>query len=563
MQIRSGSSSQWGPTGPCVILACGEMGYDSTNKVLKVGDGVTCWEDLPPIAGGENNADAEHRNIILNAYIWDAEFVGVYNGITKTVTYTVTLYGNSSYYDLTFSYVPSTSPSNHTYAVTNNNTIYNNLWATGPQPPLSHPHYTFTTTFPFNTPPPQGVYNVTLAISTANAGGIGKGSTKSILGTLQIGQADDMGNPSISINPAPTPTQGTGVVVSGVTYYGLNSLVTFAARTLTLNNIYKTISNYGMPPLFNYLTINDSAPSASRTDSTTNLEYGATSPYSLFPAASGVNATYYNRASVGFRLNGTNVPAGSSIATGVYLTYSLLNALSKTATERMYPESGSVLIGYINAWSSTKETIIPKNQAGYTTILGIDSQQRMSISNAQTTGQLFPNISNIVPFDNTILTNYDPAYNPFDGLFYAKGDLSDDPAPGSIQYSLKNYILPTQTISFSGTTKYLVIRLTNSAPLRAFTLHLQNSGTDLTGVTGVSVYWKDTPNSKTYGWYDASTDWLLTGGCQNGYSGNAYIWQIKINVAATDYYNPSASGGNIYINIRFTGQINLNQIAIV
>jgi len=52
MQIRSGSASQWGPTGPCVILACGEMGYDSTNKVLKVGDGVTCWEDLPPIAGG-------------------------------------------------------------------------------------------------------------------------------------------------------------------------------------------------------------------------------------------------------------------------------------------------------------------------------------------------------------------------------------------------------------------------------------------------------------------------------------------------------------------------------
>ena len=52
IQVRSGTNAQWatGPSG--VILACGELGYDTTNSVLKVGNGVDGWNTLPSISGG-------------------------------------------------------------------------------------------------------------------------------------------------------------------------------------------------------------------------------------------------------------------------------------------------------------------------------------------------------------------------------------------------------------------------------------------------------------------------------------------------------------------------------
>lgn len=45
IQIRRGTSSEWESANP--ILASGELGYDSTNDRLKVGDGVTNWSSLP------------------------------------------------------------------------------------------------------------------------------------------------------------------------------------------------------------------------------------------------------------------------------------------------------------------------------------------------------------------------------------------------------------------------------------------------------------------------------------------------------------------------------------
>lgn len=31
------------------VLKSGEFGYDTTNNILKLGDGVTIWDDLPAI----------------------------------------------------------------------------------------------------------------------------------------------------------------------------------------------------------------------------------------------------------------------------------------------------------------------------------------------------------------------------------------------------------------------------------------------------------------------------------------------------------------------------------
>jgi hypothetical protein len=46
--IRKGSSSQWNSTNP--VLASGEPGYDLSNNILKIGDGVSDWNSLKNVA---------------------------------------------------------------------------------------------------------------------------------------------------------------------------------------------------------------------------------------------------------------------------------------------------------------------------------------------------------------------------------------------------------------------------------------------------------------------------------------------------------------------------------
>jgi hypothetical protein len=48
--IRKGTATQWNTTDP--VLASGEPGFDSTNNILKIGDGVTTWSNLDPIGSG-------------------------------------------------------------------------------------------------------------------------------------------------------------------------------------------------------------------------------------------------------------------------------------------------------------------------------------------------------------------------------------------------------------------------------------------------------------------------------------------------------------------------------
>lgn len=45
--LRKGSSSQWSTTNP--VLASGEPGYDTTNNILKIGNGAVSWSGLTPI----------------------------------------------------------------------------------------------------------------------------------------------------------------------------------------------------------------------------------------------------------------------------------------------------------------------------------------------------------------------------------------------------------------------------------------------------------------------------------------------------------------------------------
>lgn len=45
MRQRQGTAAQWASANP--ILAAGEFGYDTTNDVVKIGDGVKNWSSLP------------------------------------------------------------------------------------------------------------------------------------------------------------------------------------------------------------------------------------------------------------------------------------------------------------------------------------------------------------------------------------------------------------------------------------------------------------------------------------------------------------------------------------
>jgi len=51
IQFRRGTATEWSTSNP--ILALGELGYESTNKLIKFGDGVTAWNTLETAAAGD------------------------------------------------------------------------------------------------------------------------------------------------------------------------------------------------------------------------------------------------------------------------------------------------------------------------------------------------------------------------------------------------------------------------------------------------------------------------------------------------------------------------------
>lgn len=48
--VRQDTASNWASKNPA--LKAGEWGYDTTNKIVKIGDGVTKWNDLGQLGGG-------------------------------------------------------------------------------------------------------------------------------------------------------------------------------------------------------------------------------------------------------------------------------------------------------------------------------------------------------------------------------------------------------------------------------------------------------------------------------------------------------------------------------
>jgi hypothetical protein len=553
------------------ILLAGEPGVETDTGQMKIGDGVNLWSRLiyvgsnvpvprtnndightgptgqgVPIGGpagsiltklsskdydtgwtGINHLEEMVVNMGLNAFIYDTSISSQYNQITNEINYSITFFGNSSYYDLAFSY-PSPITANAYTANSIQTQFYNNRLSS------SEPHYTISRAFTI-TNPVVGNYNVNLTITTANAGGVGYGSLITRTIPITITPSDSMGNPSIVSYPTISITQGTPIIVSGITYYGPNSFISIPSRALRVNNIYNVVgpSTGG----FNYVTFGGSV-SGSYLNST--LVYNPPT-YSAYPSPSGQNVNYYNNSSMTLYITGTS---------GVSAT--LNNAISKTQSyPRFFPstqtgQASSVqYIGYLSA--TPNETTIPPNQ-GFTTLSGITLQTRYSISNLENTTPNTPALSNIISFNSTSLTKWDPAYNPLDGCFYASSDITTN--------LNSNYVLPSAA-TFTPGTKYLLLKLDTRAIQKSFYVSL---GASATNVSNLWVYWaSDSGPLSSFGWYDASIEWQEPNGCQDGTTYDRKNWNIRLNrTAESAYTNPIF----IYVNIAFTGKIKLSEIVI-
>ena len=63
--IRRDTSTNWNNVGAQVTLLSGEQGYETDTGKMKIGDGVSVWNDLPYYTGGIT--DIDHDTIIMDA----------------------------------------------------------------------------------------------------------------------------------------------------------------------------------------------------------------------------------------------------------------------------------------------------------------------------------------------------------------------------------------------------------------------------------------------------------------------------------------------------------------
>lgn len=66
IQIRKGTATQWGSTNP--VLGSGEPGFDTTNKILKIGDGSTSWNSLLSTSFVADSAIFSNVNVLSAVY---------------------------------------------------------------------------------------------------------------------------------------------------------------------------------------------------------------------------------------------------------------------------------------------------------------------------------------------------------------------------------------------------------------------------------------------------------------------------------------------------------------
>ena len=72
IQFRRGTASEWVASNP--VLDSSEPGYDTTNKVFKIGNGSTAWSGLPNMVMSNTSGIAGASGITNVVQISQANF---------------------------------------------------------------------------------------------------------------------------------------------------------------------------------------------------------------------------------------------------------------------------------------------------------------------------------------------------------------------------------------------------------------------------------------------------------------------------------------------------------
>jgi hypothetical protein len=348
----------------------------------------------------------------------------------------------------------------------------------------------------------SGTYNVHLRVTTPGTG-TGSSFIGSNLATFTVPLTDNIAAPSVALGTSPTFSSANIVNVSGIPYYGNGTTVTFGANGLGFQRMYNTIDPRTISGL-NPLTINGST-------------YTYASVFTNVTAASTSN-------------NNSLVTTLSSATNGLINLSSITRNVNFQSGITANIVSGIAYIG-----TAVNESTL--DMATYTN-MPITAATRLTIDAGEST-PLTPAIGNLKDFTtgNGAPSPYDAFYAPINGVFY--------PSYASIN---RGTYAPSLPGGLSTTAEYLTFKLTTTAPLSTFVINFANSAS----INDVQIYWVSLG-----AWYSAKT-FFTSGGCgSTTYTAGAIRFPITLPQGET-----LSGSTNIYVNVNFTGSINLAGIAV-
>jgi len=501
------------------------------------------------------------RNIGINAYISGATGTYTYDQLQQTLSFPMTLVGNSLRYDLFFDLsATGCTPSSLTYNTTYSNYTGNAGYTNQVNGIAQSGNFVVTPSVVLTNVNPATNVPVPVLISTVNAGGTGatgSGCKYSLSIPVTISASDAMGNPSISNASSYLSISNGSTIytVSGIKYYSSTATIVVPLYYLQLQNIYNIIYN----PSLNYAAFGGGVSAYTIAANSSTLVFGpskgAYSPGTNNPPSGNsspgvaLGYTYYNDQQITLYVSSSGA-VSLTITNNKGLSTTLASFFPSSTTYSGYTSQTG--IGYLGG--AVNETSV-----GSYSLSGVTSITRISIQNA-TSSATVPNTgipTEVSSFISTSLTNYDCQYVPLGtnaGCVFS-----------SDQHSALagTYILPSGSSSLpsSPSVKQLLLRIDVTAPITTFALTLGTTAASHATISSMYVQWVDSSNGLTTStWWNGLDAWTSGDGCGNGtpLSGSAKYF-FKLNTA---YINSYANGSYIYVNVGFSGYMKLNEIIV-
>lgn len=531
-------------------------GYIYTGKTLlttPVGSGST---------GSGTTDSALVMNIGKNAYVYGATGTApTYDQATGTITFPQTnIYGNSTTYRVYYSMYPVTG--NLTDNILNS-LYYNTITDHGVYPQnfsIQNKAHTISNDVI------AGSYTPTLNVNTYEAGGTGTGSSFSVVfPSVTVTTPDLMGNPQY--DPTVYYSQNGTIynlttdyliTISGLRYYTTGTTLNIYSGHIGATGIYNTIPN---PPeatvkVFKFYQGDSTNELGSYSFNSTDLYWktpGTNVPTS--PTAGGTGTSpgdyYYSKSTKFLTIESTYPP---KVVVTNQKGYS-------TGRLNLYTVNGVTTKGIAFVPNTfADEVTLPKDNiinqlAVVTDVKRIANKVQSSDTAPYAPQTVGPYTSNLI----TSLYSFDPAYNPFTNEYFAQ--------------NIQTYILSTLYYNSAATgsfptftpgTRYLVIRLTTSSILPAFTLTLSPSEGS---ITTLFIKWHADSNNTDYGWYNGkqnrdSTDSNGYVGCSSNTPNNgSYYIKTPSSIDTNDVY--ISGPGYVDVCIGFTGRLPANNTGIL